>query len=263
MYIFIGIPLVLMVIVAFSTIKNYTNLMNFDFTFSLSHIKNVFSEVQYIKAFGKSMKLAAIATAGCLLLGYGVAYFISTSHVKHKFLLLIAFLLPMWTNQLCRVGVINNLLKENGFMKNVFGISLGISGSEIAVIVVMILIYLPFMIFPIYTVLEKLDPALKEASMDLGANPVKTFFKVTLPLSMKGVSSGVIMTFLPCAMGYAIPQIVSNGNIYLIGNKIEALFNGTAQQYNLGSFISLIIMVMIIGILMIVMKIDPDGETLL
>lgn len=263
MALFIGIPLILMVVIAFSSVKNYSDLVNFRFSLSFTHIADVFTGSQYLRAFGKSMALAAIASLGCLLIGYFVAYFITRLHLKHKFILLILFLLPMWTNMLCRVGVINTLLKENGFMKNVFGISLGLSGTDAAVVIVMILIYLPFMIFPVYTVLEKLDPALIEASLDLGASPLKTFFKVTVPLSLKGVSSGLIMTFLPCAMGYAIPSIVSNGKLYLIGNKIEALFTGSAQQYNLGSFISLVIMVLIIGLLLIVAKSDPEGETLI
>jgi spermidine/putrescine transport system permease protein len=149
---------------------------------------------------------------------------------------------------------------------NIFGISLNISGSEFAIVIVMIMMYLPFMVFPIYTVLEKIDPLLLEASTDLYANNVKTFLKVTLPLSMKGVSSGIIMVFLPCATGFAIPQIVSNGTIVLIGELIEdglGFGKSGVSDYSFGALISVIILILVFGALLLISKIDAEGETLL
>ena len=128
----------------------------------------------------------------------------------HIFLLI--FLMPMWTNMLLRIQTINNLLSENSFLTNVFGITINLSDyKSLKIIAVMTVVYLPFMIFPIYTVLEKLDKSLFEASNDLGAGAVKTFFKVTLPNSLKGMYSGVMMVFLPAAMGFTIPYVVTDG----------------------------------------------------
>lgn len=231
-------------------------------TFSFTHFKSTFNQT-YIKAFLLSMKLGILATLGSLLIGYPIAYIISKSNFKNKFLILLIFVLPMWVNTLLRVDTINRLLKPNGFLKNVFGISLNLSGTEAAVVICMIIIYLPFMIFPIYTVLEKMDKSLIEASMDLGAGPIKTFCKVTLPLSMKGVFSGITMVFLPCAMGFMIPSIVSNRNIQLIGNIIETKFKGTTGEYNVGSLISLIVITFVLIALYIIGKVDEEGETLI
>jgi spermidine/putrescine transport system permease protein len=110
--------------------------------------------------------------------------------------------------------------------------------------------------------LEKIEPSLLEASQDLGASPVKTFMQVTLPLSLKGVASGIIMVFLPSAMGFTISEILGGNGVQLIGNVIETLFK-KATIYNLGSLISLIIILLVIGSLFLIGKIDEEGETLL
>ena len=181
-------------------------------------------------------------------------------------LTILLILFPMWICMLLRLKVINNMLSEGGLLETFFGIHVNLSGTEFAVVLVMILMYLPFMILPIFTQLQKIDRSLFEASQDLGATPVKTFLKVTLPLSMKGVTSGIIMVFLPAATGFAIPEIIGNGKINLIGNVIENYISGAkgvATQYNIGCMISLIIIIVVIGSLVIISKIDAEGETLL
>lgn len=259
MFILVGIPLILMVVISFLDIKR----LDFETAkFSVEHFKDVFSGT-YLKAFATSMKFASLATVGCILLGYPIAYIVARSKFKNKFLLLALFILPMWTNLLLRIETINNLLKPEGFLKNVFGVSLNLSGGDAAIVICMIIVYLPFMIFPIYTVLEKLDNSLIEASKDLGANSVKTFAKVTLPLSLKGVMSGITMVFLPCAMGFTIPEIISNGNVQLIGNIIESSFKGNAGLFNQGCLVSLVIIVFVFAALWIIGKVDSEGETLL
>lgn len=247
-----------MVFLAFSSMKHIHSEPGFSF----SHFQTIFSTT-YGKAFWLSMKLAALATFGALLLGYPIAYIISNSKFKNKYLLLLVFILPMWTNLLLRVEIINTIIKPQGFIKNMFGVSLNLGGSQAAVVIAMIIIYLPFMIFPIYTVLEKMDKGLLEASMDLGATPAQSFMKITIPLSLKGVMSGITMVFLPCAMGFTIPAIISEGNIYLIGNMIEAKFKGSNSEINVGSLASLIIIIFVFASLWLIGKIDEEGETLL
>ena len=257
------LPLILLTLLSVSATKYTLNFSNFEF--SMSHISTVFT-AQNIEAFGNSIKLALLATAGCVLFGYPVAYIISMSKIKNKYLTILLILFPMWICMLLRLKILNNMFSEGGILQSFFGIDLNISGTEFAVVLVMILMYMPFMILPIFTQLQKIDRSLFEASQDLGATPLKTFLKVTLPLSMKGVTSGIIMVFLPAATGFAIPEIIGNGKINLIGNVIENYISGAkgvATQYNVGCMISLIIIIIVIGSLILISKIDAEGETLL
>lgn len=264
---FSGIPLLLLLVFAFSTVRTFS-IYNFDwskFGFTASNLASLV-DPSFIKAFGRSMLYAFIATIMCLLIGYPIAYFISRSKIKNKYLLLLIFIMPMWTNMLLRVSTINNLLSENSFLSNVFHISINMTNyPALKIILVMTLVYLPFMIFPIYTVLDKMDKSYHEAANDLGAGNVKTFFKVTVPLSLKGVASGIMMVFLPAAMGFTIPTIVTKGNpnYTMVGQLIERKFKSTARAFNTGSLWSLIILVLVLGCLYIVSRVDEEGETLI
>ncbi|HHX80340.1 MAG TPA: ABC transporter permease [Acholeplasmataceae bacterium] len=255
------IPIFLMVALSFMEIDG---LAIGTAKFSLAAFTKTFKR-EYLLAFTHSIKLAGLATLFCIIIGYPVAYIITNLKIANRFTFLLILILPMFTNLLLRVNTINRLLLPEGFLKNVFGISLNFSGTEAAVVLVMVVVYLPFMIFPIYTVLEKIDPSLIEASKDLGANNFQTFRQVTLPLSLKGVSSGIIMVFLPCATSFTIPYIVSKGNIKLIGNIIEEKMGLTNQlsDYPVGSLISILILVIVMGALYLISKVDAEGETLL
>ena len=167
---------------------------------------------------------------------------------------------------LLRLKVISSMLTDGGILTTYFGLHLNLTGTTFGVILVMTLMEIPFMILPIFTQLEKIDRSLFEASQDLGASPLKTFVKVTIPLSMKGVTSGIIMVFLPAATGFAIPEIIGNGKIELIGNVIENYISGskgTNPQYNIGSLISVVIIIVVLAALLLISKIDAEGETLL
>ena len=267
MVIFTGIPILFMVLFAFSTIESF-NIYTFkisDLKFTGANLANLIDPI-FIRAFIKSIFYAAIATILALFIGYPIAYFISRSNLKHKYLLLLIFVMPMWTNMLLRIQTINNLLSENSFFTTVFGFTLDMSNMKgLKIILVMTLVYLPFMIFPIYTVLEKMDDALFEASRDLGAGSIKTFFKVTLPISSKGIFSGIMMVFLPAAMGFTIPTIVAKGDprYNMVGLLIERQFKNSTTFFNRGSMWSLIIVILILGSLYLISRIDEDGETLL
>ncbi|MDE7263549.1 MAG: ABC transporter permease [Anaeroplasmataceae bacterium] len=267
MIIFTGIPLLLMILFAFSTIETFSvysfSFTEYEFTFQTF---SKLADMAFLKAFGRSILYALIATILCILIGYPIAYFISASHLKHKYLILLIFIMPMWTNMLLRIQTINNLLSENSFLSNVFHISINLTDFKaLKIILVMTIVYLPFMILPIYTVLEKIDKSYVEASNDLGASPRKSFLKITLPLSLKGVVSGVMMVFLPAAMGFTIPQIVTNGDpdYRMVGQLIERQFKSSHTFFNVGSLWSLIIIIFVLGSLYIISKIDEEGETLL
>lgn len=251
-------PILIMVVLSFMNIRGF----NFETAkFSLDNFREL-SNPTYYRAFFRSMEFSFVATIICLAIGYPIAYIIHRSNFRNKYLVLLVLILPMWTNMLLRLKAVQLISLPEGFFKNTFGISLNFYGTRTAVILGMILMYLPFMIFPIYTVLEKIDDSLLEASQDLGANKIKSFFKVTLPLSLKGVTSGVIMVFLPSAMGFTISEILGGEKIQLIGNIIQGFFK-RSHLYNLGSLLSLIIIVFVIGSLFIISKIDEEGETLL
>lgn len=252
------VPILIMVGLSFLDINGF-NLKTA--SFSLSNFQELKNPTYYM-AFLRSMEFSIIATIICFLIGYPIAYIIHRSNFKNKYLVLLILILPMWTNMLLRLKAVQLLSLPEGFFKNTFGLSFNFYGTGMAVIIGMVLMYLPFMIFPIYTVLEKIDDSLLEASQDLGANKVKSFIKVTFPLSLKGVTSGVIMVFLPSAMGFTISEILGGETMLLIGNVIERFFK-RSFMYNLGSLLSLIIIILVIGSLLIISKIDEEGETLL
>lgn len=267
MLVLTGIPIIMMVIFAISNTSSFsTYTFSFsDFAFSLNHGSIAFSPV-FFKAFLRSFGYSLIATFLTFLIGYPIAYIISKMKSRYKFLLLLVFILPMWTNMLLRIQTLNNLFKPNSFLSNTLGISIDLTNYKaLKIIIVMTIVYLPFMIFPCYTVLEKLDNSLLEASQDLGANRVKSFFKVTFPLTVKGVFSGFIMVFLPCAMGFSIPQIVTDGdpNYAMIGQLIERQFMSSSPAYNVGSLMSLFILIFTLGSIYLIGKVDKEGETLL
>ena len=258
MGILVIIPVIIMVILSFLDINGF-NVKDAEFT--LANFQEL-ANPTYYKAFFRSMEFSFIATVICLIIGYPIAYIIHRSNFKNKYIVLLILILPMWTNMLLRLKAVQLISLPEGFFKNTFGISFDFYGTSSAVILGMVLMYLPFMIFPIYTVLEKIDDSLLEAAQDLGANKVKSFMKVTLPLSLKGVTSGIIMVFLPSAMGFTISEILGGERIQLIGNIIERFFK-RSFMYNLGSLLSLIIIILVIGSLFIISRIDEEGETLL
>ncbi len=230
------LPLIVMLFLTFLS----TNGMNFsNATLSIESYQRLW-DLSILKAIGNSLLVATITVVVCILLGYPVAYFLSFSKIKNKMLFLLLLILPMWSNSMLRIVSWLRLFSTDMFA------ALNLVGSYQAVILVTITTYLPFMIFPIYTVLEKMDRSLIEASKDLGVTPIKTFFKVTLPLSLSGVSSGVIMVFLPAATGFAISQTIGQGKIRLIGNLIQSVFE--KNNYNFGSLLSIILSVVIIFI---------------
>lgn len=201
------------------------------------------NDISILKALWNSLVVAFFTVLICVLLGYPVAYFISFSNLKNKMLFLLLLILPMWSNSMLRIVSWLRLFSTDGLK------ALNLIGSNAAVIFVTVTTYLPFMIFPIYTVLEKMDRSVIEASKDLGVTPIKTFFKVTLPLSLGGVSSGIIMVFLPAATGFAISQTIGQGKVRLIGNLIQSIFE--KNNYNFGSLLSIFVSIVIILIVVL------------
>ena len=210
-----------------------------------------------------SLWMAFLCTAISLILGYPAALFMADRHMKLGSTLVVLFIIPMWMNFLLRTIAWMSLLEDNGLI-NAFLEWIGIGRVQLmynqeAVLLGMIYNFLPFMVFPVYTSLSKLDPKLSEAAQDLGCNEFRTLLKVTMPLSLPGVISGITMVFMPSVTTFFIPRVLGGGNTRMFGDLIESTFL-KAGDWNLGSALSLIMMILILISLSILRKADPNGE---
>lgn len=258
MSLFIVVPMLLIVLFAFTEHGNA--LMAFRFT--LENFFRFFDPV-FIKVLFKSLEVALITTLLCILIGYPIAYIISNASERMQTLLILLITLPMWINMLVRTYAWISILSDGGILNSIFEF-LGLEPikmmyTDFAVMLGMVYNFLPFMIISIYTVLAKLDRALIHASHDLGANPVQTFLRIVLPLSMPGVISGITLVFLPAVSTFVIPKFLGGGQYMLIGNLIENQFI-TVGEWNFGSAISLIMAMIIMGSMILTRKIDRDAS---
>ena len=263
MALFVVAPIVLVVVYAFSSDAGSFTLENFS------------RMGTYAVVFGRSFKLALIATFVCLLIGYPVSYAMSREGEKFQRAAMVLIMLPMWINFLLRTYSWMSILENNGLLNRFFQkiglISLynGIFGTNLeffpmmntqgAVVLGMVYNYLPFMILPIYSVIVKLDGSLIEAARDLGANSLGVFRRVILPLSLPGVLSGVTMVFVPSVSTFAISKMLGGGTEMLLGDLIEQQYMGGAYNPQLGAAISLVMMVIVV-VCMVVMNRFGEGE---
>jgi len=272
MAIFVVAPIIMMVVYAFS---------NTDGGFTLNNFADM---GLYASVFGRSFKLAIIATIICLLIGYPVSYMMAKEGPRFQKVAMIIIMLPMWMNFLLRTYSWMSILEDNGLLNQFFGaiglfdlinnIALRFAenpglyvpidhfdmiGTQGAVVLGMVYNYLPFMILPIYSVIVKLDNSLLEAARDLGANNVRVFRKVILPLSLPGVLSGVTMVFVPSVSTFAISRLLGGGTQMMLGDLIEQQFLGGAYDPYLGAAISLVMMVIVV-VCMAVMNHFGEGE---
>ena len=227
-----------------------------------AHVMRIF-QPGYLPVLLDSLRLSLYCTLICLLIGYPTAYFLASRDFSENKMLVVLILLPMWMNFLLRTYAMRTLLQDSGVI-NTFFEWVGIGRQKLlytegAVLLGMVYNYLPFMILPIYTCLKKLDTRVVEAAEDLGANPLQVVLKVTFPLSIPGIVSGITMVFMPAVTTFAISNLLGGGMTYLIGDMIENLFT-VHRNWNYGSTISLILMVMIIASLALLRKVDPDNE---
>lgn len=256
---FIVIPMLMIVVYAFTEQGN--DVMTFKFT--LQNFLRFFQDDVFIGVLVTSLRIALITTVICILLGYPAAYLIAKMNVKKSAFFILLITLPMWINMLVRTYAWVGILSDNGVINNLlayFGIGkIKMLHTEFAVILGMVYNFIPFMILQIHASLAKMDKSLLEASSDLGANKVQTFLKVTLPLSLPGVISGITLVFLPAVSSFFIPKLLGGGNQLLVGNLIENYFV-TTGDWNFGSAISLIMAIIIMISMYLTKKVDKDGD---
>ena len=206
-----------------------------------------FSDPIFINILLRSLWLALLCTALCLVLGYPVAYILSRK--KRGGLLSVLFILPMWMNFLLRTYAWMSILENTGLINQLL-LAIGLTPvtflyNSNAVLFGMVYNYLPFMILPIMTVLQKMDKSLLEAAGDLGANPIETFRRVVVPLSVPGVISGVTMVFMPAVTTFVISQLLGGSQFMLFGDLIQQQFM-QVSDWNFGSALSIITTVLIL-----------------
>ena len=227
-------------------------------------LENLLSVGQYSNVFLRSIWLGALATAISLVLGYPLAYIIAKMAPKRQSVMVMLVMLPMWMNFLLRTYAWMTLLEDNGLINSALS-AIGLPRVHMintagAVVLGMVYNYIPYMILPLYSVLTKIDQSVIEAAQDLGADGRKVFLRVVLPMSMPGVISGVTMVFVPAVSTFIISKMLGGGGNLLIGDLIDMQFLGSAYNPNLGSAISLVLMVIIL-ICMGIMNQFDDGES--
>ncbi len=270
MAIFVVIPIVIMLVYSLTVTVSTETGEAMEFT-----LENFTGMGLYVSVFTRSFWLALIATAVCLLIGYPVSYMMAREGEGFQRVAMALIMLPMWMNFLLRTYSWMSILENNGLLNQLFR-KLGVialynsmTGRNIeyfqmirtpgAVVLGMVYNYLPFMILPIYSVLSKMDKSLVEAAQDLGADTVNVFRRVTLPLSLPGVLSGVTMVFVPSVSTFAISRLLGGGTSMMLGDLIENQFLGGAYNPHLGAAISMVMMVIVV-ICMLVMNHFGEGN---
>jgi spermidine/putrescine transport system permease protein len=221
--------------------------------FTLENYSRVFDPL-YFNALLRSIYIATVTTVICLLVSYPIAYFIAAHAGKHRNALILALMLPFWTNFLIRTYAWLTLLRTNTGLINVSLISLGLIetplplfGNDFAIILGLVYSWLPTMTLPIYASLERLDGRLLEAAADLYASGFQTFRRVIWPLSLPGVAAGSVLVFIPSLGAFVTPALLGGGKSLMIGNIISNQFL-TAQDWPFGSALSmLMITLMLVG----------------
>ena len=256
---FIVLPLVL---VLFMSFNGASSMSMGDYRFSTEQFARFFQPL-YLKILWRSIELAAFSTTACLLVGYPAAYAISKTKPKTGSMLILLFVIPMWMNFLLRTYAWITLLGRNGVLNKVLHlIGLGpfdMMYNQGAILMGMIYNFLPFMVLPIYTILQKTDRSYLEAAQDLGASPATAFLKVTLPLSLPGIYSGILMCFIPALSTFVISSLLGGNKYYLVGNIIEQQFRLTGN-WPFGSAIA-VVLIAILLIMLFVFRQIGDKES--
>lgn len=250
---FIIIPLIMII---------YYGLTNSDGQFTWYNLAQITNQ-ENLKSLGLALLLSLISTVVCLLLAYPLAIILSEISMNQTSFIVLIFILPMWMNFLLRTLAWQNLLEKNGVINVILNFlhlpELAIINTPYAIVLGMVYNFLPFMVLPIYNVLSKIDRDVISAAKDLGANNTQTFLRITLPLSIPGIISGITMVFVPSLTTFVISDLLGGSKILLIGNVIEQEFK-QGSNWNVGSGLSLVLMIFIIASMALIAKYDKDGE---
>lgn len=251
------VPMLMILLYAFTTAGNEVAT----FRFTLDNFIRFLTDAVFVDVLKRSLLIAIVTTLICVVLGYPIAYAIAKGPEKSGFFWIMLITLPTWINMLVRTYAWVGILQDDGLLNSFFGL-FGIGPfrmihTTFAVVLGMVYNFVPFMILQIHASLAKMDKNLLEAASDLGANRVQSFLRVTLPLSLPGVLSGITLVFLPAVSSFFIPKLLGGGQFVLVGNVIETQFL-TSGDWNFGSAISLIMAVIIMLSMWLTRKVDTD-----
>ena len=252
MALFVIFPLLLILYYAFTDEKGM---------FTFNNWGTVFTSSENWKVIGMTFVIAFATTVICLLIAYPIAYLLSNSKFNKNKVLVYIFLLPMWINFVIRTIGLKALI--NGTTNSLFGYDLTATNPYVSIIIGMVYDYLPFAILPLYNQMLKMDKSQIEAAADLGANPAQVFTRSIIPMTVPGIISACMMTFMPTMSSYVIANKMSENTTKIIGNLIQNYFGTRVSEISnhVGSVLSLV-MLMIIGISLIVQKaLEPKEET--
>jgi spermidine/putrescine transport system permease protein len=264
LFILIVLPLILVTILSFLSRGTYGNVV---FRFNISNYTRLFDPL-YAKILGFSLLVGLGTTVICILIGYPLAYYIARAPARQRSILLFLILLPFWTNFIIRIFAWMTILRSGGLLDSLLQFlhitqaPLNLLYGPTAVMIGMVYEFLPFMVLPLYTSLEKIENSLLEAAADLGAPPYKAFLRVTLPLSIPGMIAGTILTFIPAMGMFVVPDILGGAKTILIGNVIRNQFL-TARDWPFGAAASMVLMLMTMVLTLYYTRKAGFGEELL
>ena len=251
----IVVPMLLIVLYAFTVSGN--DVLTVKFTFE--NFARFVTDTVFMEVLGRSLNIAIITTLICIALGYPIAYVISQLGDRGNTIVILLITMPTWINMLVRTYAWMGILQDEGILNTIlgfFGIGpIHMMHTSFAVILGMVYNFLPFMILQIHSSLAKMDKSLLEAASDLGATPATSFLRVTLPLSLPGVISGITLVFLPAVSSFFIPKLLGGGQFVLVGNIIESQFL-TSGDWTFGSAISLIMAIILMLSMWLTRKVD-------
>lgn len=258
---FLLIPLLYVIFISFMSKNSYGGV---EYIFSLNAYSSVINSV-YLRIFFVSFKLALETTIICLLVAYPFAYIMANAPAGQKKIYVLLIMLPFWINSMIRIYGWNTILRKQGIL-NTLLVSIGIIDSPLellytdgAVLLGMVYDLLPFMILPLYSSIEKLDPALLEAGEDLGANRVHSFTRIILPLTMPGIFAGVVQTFIPALGLFYISDMLGGAKTMYLGNLIKNQFM-SARNWPLGAALSIVLIVFTLFIMKLYSKVGSIDD---
>ena len=264
LFLMVVLPLLLVTGLSFLSRGAYGQVV---FKFNLTNYTRLFDAL-YGKVMVFSLGIGIGTTLICILVGYPLAYFLAHAPAKQRSLLLFLILLPFWTNFIIRIFAWMIILRSGGLLDSILQwlhitqAPLNLLYTPTAVLIGMVYEFLPFMVLPLYTSLEKIENSLLEAAADLGAPPWKAFLRVTLPLSVPGMIAGTILTFIPAMGMFVVPDILGGAKTILIGNVIRNQFL-TARDWPFGSAASMVLMIMTMVLTLYYTRKAGFGEELL
>lgn len=243
MILFVTAPMLFIIVISFMSRGTFGGVV---YEPTLTPYKTL-ADIIYLEVILKSLRVALVTTLTCLILGYPFAYYIARQSADKASRLIMLLMIPLWTNSLMRLNGWMLLFQTNGPVNNVL-LALGLVQKPVKfiytdglVLLGLITNFLPFAVLPMYSSIEKLQPAVLEASADLGARPSATFMKVTLPLTFPGIFSAIILTFIPALGTYTITDMLGGGKVLYIGNIIKNQF-GTIRNWPLGAALSVLLL---------------------